>query len=204
MQLPAELRLQIYGHLLIEEEPIRHQDPMNPGILQACRQNFHEATHIFYESNKFIMGGDKDDYLWLKFFGHERRQYLRQLNLSIKDWYNPDWERGLFSLLSQCSGLSLTIQLAMVHLWDFYETRTLKSFHGIVKSSVSPLPEVGITISLRFQNFPKGRYPKIKADLEHQFHSPCPEGCEHHAPWLKAAPGPNFKLCIEIVPSGIR
>ena len=80
LRLPAELRNTIYYYALTEEEPISYKDPLGLAILQTNHQIYNEASHIYHESNTFIIGDDRsDDEKWLQRIIREPRQRIKYI-----------------------------------------------------------------------------------------------------------------------------
>ncbi|KAF2773404.1 hypothetical protein EJ03DRAFT_323901 [Teratosphaeria nubilosa] len=57
LELPAEMRNDIYRLVLVKNEPVqvRAQDSSTPALLRTCRQIREEATSIFREENTFTL-----------------------------------------------------------------------------------------------------------------------------------------------------
>ena len=175
LRLPAELRNMIYYYALTEEEPMSYKDPLGLAILRTNHQIYNEASHIYHESNTFIIGDDRsDDENWLQRIIREPRQ-------RIKFIYAGDSIFGLlpmFELLSQCSNLSLTMELPMSILWRLFGAGYLNKLHGFSNITCTRLCKGKRTpIQVDWWNLWQSDLQKV---LDH-FGSSCPDPYAFHA-----------------------
>ncbi|KAK4618197.1 hypothetical protein CLAFUW4_11841 [Fulvia fulva] len=94
LQLPAELRTQIYEYCLPQSGGARpiyrkaHQRP--PPLLQACRQTRQETFAMYYSTGSFRTRSDEDLIRWVKAIGPEARALIRGLTIYSFDEWTPD------------------------------------------------------------------------------------------------------------------
>ena len=123
-RLPAELRVHIYGLVLIAETP----QPINwswiaPSLLRTCRQLRNEASPVYYANNSFL-GPDLRDspqlYLWLVAIGP--RQYGRIRRICLTRSYYIDEGRARMAIRAcrySLANAGIEIPLAVFHVQSF-------------------------------------------------------------------------------------
>lgn len=128
LDLPLELRLLVYRHLLVQtEQPVTPRSiyhvyaPTYPSlnILLACRRIHDEAYQIFYRDNHFYFWDVKDLHDFLKSLGTKRRRQIRRLGFYWQPWEHrtKDSVKGAFILLSKCIRLTdFELTLAPLHV----------------------------------------------------------------------------------------
>ena len=127
LQLPGEVRNQIYYLVLTESEPISYKVPLGPALLRTNRQIRNEARHIYYECNTFVIGEDpSNDEKWLQRMSRERKQNIKYIYKRGTSLMIPP----IFDLLSQFWNLSLVMELPMAKLYDISSRGHLKDLHG--------------------------------------------------------------------------
>lgn len=120
MELPAELRAQIYGYILVAPSSIRlsyHERhghrflllrgrrPRAPstGLLLASKMVYEEAVPILYGNNRFLINGCRALLCFLSQIGKSR---IHVKDVELSDIYVPDSAYGAFSMLAQCTRLT--------------------------------------------------------------------------------------------------
>lgn len=116
LELPGEVRNNIYRHLLLDDQPIYMPcDPKTTPVhvLRLCRQVFEEATPIFYGENAFhfleqIVRNSRPWDCPFRF-----RQHVRKINIRLRyGWPALDIDLSLLSELQQFTRLEeIKIQL---------------------------------------------------------------------------------------------
>lgn len=141
LELPAELRLKIYFHILVVDIPILPTYVQPLRILRASRRVYNEASdEPYYQYNTFIIGGSgRDEQRWLAHIGAERRQMIRRV--AFRDGPEKYISRRMFALLGQCSRLSLTIETPMAPLAQSFRNGNMANFLGVAEVTIEHLCE---------------------------------------------------------------
>src|SRR5437667_7158347 len=122
LTLPVEIRLQIYDLLLVSRFG-RIQDPlwanqavvklhtlqsrtMEPGILQTCKQIYHEANSILYSQNVFSISEPEQMFQFISQIGPMNIKLVKSLDIWVpEDAEISPWLRLLDILAEEANGL---------------------------------------------------------------------------------------------------
>ena len=178
LELPAELRLKIYFHILVADTPILPTEIQPLTILRASRRVYNEASdEPYYQHNTFLLGeSGRDEEQWLAHIGAERRQMIRRVE--FQDGPNRSISRRMFTLLGQCSKLNLTIETPMAPLVRSFHDGNMAFFLGVAKVTIVRLCESRDMESRQLLwNAWLEELEEVKAHLE-SIHAPA---CHFHA-----------------------
>ena len=141
LELPAELRLKIYFHILVADSPILPTEVQPLSILRASCRVYKEASdEPYYQHNTFILGeSGRDEKQWLTRIGAKRRQMIRKVE--FQDGPNKYISRKMFTLLGQCSKLNLTMETPMAPLVRSFHDGNMDYFLGVAKVTIEHLCE---------------------------------------------------------------
>ena len=136
LELPAELRLKIYFHVLVVDIPILPIQVQPLKILRASRQVYKEASEEpYYRHNTFLLSeSGRNEEQWLARIGAKRRQMIRKVE--FHDGSTRSISRNMFALLSQCSKLNLTIATPMAPLAQSFRNGNMANFIGVAKVTI--------------------------------------------------------------------
>ena len=193
LELPAEIRLKIYFHILVMDNPILPNEIQPLGILRTCRLVYKEASEkTYYQHNTFIVGDSvAKEARWLARIGNERRQMIRRVE--IRDAPKKNLNLKIFDLLSQCSRLSLTMEIPMRPLTQYLQRGNMVNFHGVPKVTIEQLCKARETEGQRvLWDYWLGELEDVKAHLE----SSCAPTCLFHV--NKARLGPESAVHLRI------
>ena len=124
LDLPGELRRQIYAHVLlvpdaaIDVGAIWNEPPkLGVALLRTCRQVHDEAAHFLYSANTFcfleqcdafsVDGDDVDEnpcFKWLRTIGAANALSIRNLQLRLRDERLADYYAACLGRISTCAG----------------------------------------------------------------------------------------------------
>ncbi len=193
LELPAEIRLKIYFHVLVMDDPIPPNEVQPLGILRACRLVYKEASEkTYYQHNTFIVGDSvAKEAQWLARIGDKRRQMIRRVE--IRDAPKKDLNLKIFDLLSQCSKLSLTMEIPMLPLAQYLQKGNMANFHGV--------PQVTIELLCKARETEGQRalwdyWLKELEDVKDHLESICAPTCLFHV--NKARLGPESAVHLRI------
>ena len=138
-ELPAEIRLKIYYHVLVMDKPILPTEVQPLKLLQTCHLVYNEASEEpYYQYNTFIVGHSvREEIKWLDRIGAKRRQMIRKVE--VLDAPGKTLGLKMFDLLSQCSGLSLTMEISARSLAQYFDAGRLTHLHGVSKVTIEHL-----------------------------------------------------------------
>lgn len=193
LELPAEIRLKIYYHALVMDKPILPNEVQPLGILRTCRLVYKEASEkTYYQHNTFIVGDSvPKETKWLARIGDKRRQMIRKVE--VRDAPKKSLGLKIFNLLSQCSNLSLTMEIPMRPLALYLQEGNMANFHGVPKVTIEVLCKDRET---KFQralwNYWLEELEEVKAHME----SICAPTCLFHV--NKARLGPESAVHLRI------
>ena len=136
LELPAELRLKIYFHVLVVDIPILPTQVQPLRILRACRRVYNEASEEpYYQHNTFLLGeSGRNEEQWLARIGAKRRRMIRKVE--FYDGHRRSISRRMFALLGQCSKLNLTIVTPMARLSQSFREGNMANFIGVAKVTI--------------------------------------------------------------------
>ena len=136
LELPAELRLKIYFHVLVVDIPILPTQVQPLGILRASRGVHNEASEEpYYQHNTFLLSeSGKNEEQWLARIGDKRRQMIRRVE--FHDGRTRSISRKMFALLGQCSKLHLTIETPFEPLVRSFHNGNMANFIGDAKVTI--------------------------------------------------------------------
>ena len=150
LQLPLELRLKIYGYVLVhEKQPLRLlKTPRKTqlttsnhslAILTTSRQLNTEAYPVFLSGNTFSLNGTTAHYQWLKKLGASGQAALRNVifagtSVAHSHPYSQT-NFHIFNILAGCPKLSLTIDMHCAQLVSLYHMGTFDYLHGFARAS---------------------------------------------------------------------
>ncbi|CAK1365443.1 unnamed protein product [Cercospora beticola] len=132
LDLPTEIRLLVYEHLLVANTSLKLRPPtkvwknvsrgkydLHPSIIATCQPVYLEAVPILYGYNEFEMT-DIFDILGLSPLLNRYREHASRVTAIHVDFDVGKWSSGeILSLLKGCKALSkLTIGRAV---WSYYE-----------------------------------------------------------------------------------
>ena len=178
LELPAELRLKIYFHVLVMNIPILPTQVQPLRILRASRQVYNEASEEpYYQYNTFLLGeSGRNEERWLAHIGAKRRQMIRRVE--FQDGPNKYISRRMFGLLGQCSKLNLTIETPMAPLVRSFHDENMAYFLGVARVTIEHLCESRAKESNQaLWNAWLAELEEVKAHLE-SIHAPA---CHFHA-----------------------
>lgn len=178
LELPAELRLKIYFHVLVVNIPILPTQTQPLRILQASRQVYNEASEEpYYQYNTFLLGeSGRNEERWLAHMGAKRRQLIRRVE--YQDGPQKSISRRMFALLGQCSKLSLTIETPMEPLAQLFHNGNMANFLGVAEVTIEHLCKNRETDMQRaLWDAWQKELKKVEAHLE-SIHAPA---CHFHA-----------------------
>ena len=138
-ELPAEIRLKIYYHVLVMDKPIFPREVQPLKLLQTCWLVYKEASEeTYYQHNTFIVGHSvREETKWLDRIGNKRRQMIRKVE--VRDAPGKALGLKMFDLLSQCSRLSLTMEISARSLGQYFDAGKLAHLHGVSKVTIEHL-----------------------------------------------------------------
>ena len=138
-ELPAEIRLKIYHHVLVMDKPILPKEVQPLELLQTCRLVYKEASEeTYYQHNPFIVGHSVGEEIkWLDRIGDKRRQMIRKME--VRDVPGKALGLKMFDLLSQCSRLSLTMEIPAKPLAQYLDDGKLVHIHGVSEVTIEHL-----------------------------------------------------------------
>ena len=193
LELPAEIRLKIYSHILVMDNPILPDEIQPLGILRTCRLVYREASEkTYYQHNTFLVGDSvTKEAQWLARIGDKRRQMIRRVE--IRDAPKKDLDLEIFDLLSQCSNLSLTMEIPMLPLAQYFQEGDMANFHGVPKVTTELLCKARKTKGQRaLWDYWLGQLQDVTDHLE----SICTPTCLFHV--NKARLGPESAVHLRI------
>ncbi len=193
LELPTEIRLKIYFQVLVMDKPILPTEVQPLGILQTCRLVYSEASEeTYYQHNTFIIGDPmvKDDQ-WLAHIGDERRQMIRRVG--FRDRPQKYLAQEVFDMLSQCSRLSLTMEITMAQLGQYLDDGNMDNFQGVPRVTSEYLCDGHQKESQ--QGLWEGWFEKLQEVKDH-LESICAPSCPFHI--NKARLGPESAVHLRI------
>ncbi|KXS99159.1 hypothetical protein AC578_9821 [Pseudocercospora eumusae] len=160
LNLPAELRNDIYRLTLTSEEPIHLMDgklldgPGEPALLAVCKQTRHEATRIWYEENAFEYEETSTTFGcfewtlladWLGKLGRHRCENLQRLVLSYQAPtsprsnfpHKPGAEEAAASLVRGLVKAGVPLEKVVVEAPGFQDAKMSEDFRPLWKMYVS-------------------------------------------------------------------
>lgn len=162
---------------MVRDAPILPKEVQPLEILQTCRQVYMEASEkTYYQYNTFILGDSvPKETKWLARIGDKRRQMIRKVE--VRDAPKKALGLKIFDLLSQCSRLSLTMEISMRSLVGYLEDGKMAHFHGVPKVTTEVLCISHETESQKvLWNYWLRELESVKAHLE----SSCAPTCLFH------------------------
>lgn len=118
LKLPAELRIQIYSHILkfpgaIDADYFWNKPSIDLSLLRACKQINREASHFFYNTNTFCFLEGCDEfqedhnaifdhriYHWMRNLSMANRLSVHRLQLRMRDERPVDYYERLLAYTS--------------------------------------------------------------------------------------------------------
>ncbi|KXT08509.1 hypothetical protein AC579_9220 [Pseudocercospora musae] len=160
LNLPAELRNDIYRLTLIGEGPINLMDgnlfngPGEPALLAVCKQTREEAIRIWYEENAFeyeetSMAFGRFDWTlladWLRRIGRERCEKLQRFVLSYQAPtsprsnfpHKPGAENAAASFVRGLRQAGVRLQSVVVEAPGFQDVKMSEDFRPLWKMYIS-------------------------------------------------------------------
>ena len=99
LQLPSEIRIQIYKAVLLQTHPIRIWSRQSENekrlLLGVCRQVYWETLAIYYSGNAFITESAHCLIPWLTKLGEDKRALLRDVRLRMPLWTSKSEEHAI-------------------------------------------------------------------------------------------------------------
>ena len=167
-ELPVEIRLKIYYHVLVMDKPILPTEVQPLELLQTCHLVYNEASEEpYYQYNTFIVGHSvREEIKWLDRIGAKRRQMIRKVEL--RDAPGKALGLKMFDLLSQCSGLSLTMEISARSLAQYFDAGKLTHLHGVSEVTIDYLCKDRQTKSCIGQETEDEKEDQTKVETESQ------------------------------------
>lgn len=209
VDLPAEIRNQIYRYILIYHTQPVQIDKFYGGptlndlaIIFTNRLIYSEAMPIFLSDNTFAITGQRRDHTWLRRMRPEGRNELRNITFKVKR-YGCKHDFSLYNVLSLCPRVHLTLEVRPSRLVEASQENngSLRNMHGFVAVTSNALPkETDLCLYHQGTN---------RADLEvtqkrdlmrryqlllQQFQAPCVGKCRAH----KGREGTHTQATIHI------
>ena len=152
LELPAELRNNIYEHAVADHKTQALTRPQQPAICRASRQLRHESLGLFYFTQTFVIstvgtpqkGGrtivDKDR-AWLESIGSRNRGHIRSVMLArFQDEIHYRVPVVLLPIrVVRVEWTEDGLEVSMTHVGDF--TRDESVYGGMKRASVQPTAE---------------------------------------------------------------
>ena len=141
--IPLEIRYQIYSHLLINTSVVnvraqRGVEPLQNGVVRACRQTFSEMIEYYYANNTFLLSlvsSPESTAALLR-----RLSGVQHLQVEVGDLVFSPTDRAFFLQVhtqQRCDGLLETLRQAK----QGQEGRWLKSLVAIDRCGTSIVSE---------------------------------------------------------------
>ena len=168
VELPAEIRLKIYHHTMVMDRPILPTEVQPLELLRTCWLVFKEASEeTYYQHNTFIVGHSvREEIKWLDRIGDKRRQMIRKVE--VRDAPGKALGLKMFDLLSQCSRLSLTVEISARSLAQYFDAGKLAHLHGASKVTIKHLCKDHQTKSCIGQETEIQKEGQTKGETENQ------------------------------------
>ena len=121
------------------DRPILPKEVQPLELLRTCRLVYKEASEeTYYQHNTFIVGHSvREELKWLDRIGDKRRQMIRKVE--VRDAPGKALGLKMFDLLSQCSRLSLTMEIPAKPLAQYLDDGKLVHMHGVSKVTIEHL-----------------------------------------------------------------
>ena len=194
LDLPAEIRNQIYRYVLVRGQSVRIGKSYlkirlrELAILFVNRLVYSEAMPVFLSYNNFIITGQRKELTWLRRMRPEGRRELRNVSLVLyRRAFNHDY--SLFNALSLCSQMHLTLQTRTgLFAPAALESRgNLRNMHGFAAVTSNALPKKTdvcvrhqLEAATKWEVELKRERAKRVEDLLLQFQAPCVGRCRVH------------------------
>lgn len=148
LNLPAELRIQVYRHILripgaIDADYFWNKPSIDLSLLRVCKQVHQEASHYFYSTNTFCFLEACDDHqedhdavfqhrihYWLNIIGKTNRLSVHRLQLRMRDERGAKYYENLLEYMSSQLPNIKRLGLAM-EKHQIGHVRTLSDGHVI-------------------------------------------------------------------------
>lgn len=143
LAIPLEIRYQIYSHLLINTSVVDIRailavDPLQNGLVRACRQTFSEMIEYYYANNTFLLSLAKSPKAAPGLF--RRLSDVQHLQVEIGDLVYSPTDRAFFLQVHtqrRCDWFLKTLR----HVKKGREGRWLKSLVAVDRCGTSIVSE---------------------------------------------------------------
>ena len=153
VDLPAEIRMQIYRKILLKygqhvtipmfnlpssSSPNRK----DLAIMFVSRLIYSEAMPLFLFENHFIISGTRREHTWLRRMRPEGRSELRNVTFQVPPkWFSLGY--SFYNALSLCTQVHLTLEISRGFLsdWVLENKTSLRNMHGFAAATSNTLPK---------------------------------------------------------------